>query len=90
MYLSPNFYTNQHSIALFVDLSFIEMFKKGDSRHQIVARLPPGFWHLLFKQGFLRNRLILTFKTFFERNQRLVEKYSVSCAHMTKDSIGIG
>jgi hypothetical protein len=28
MYLSPNFYTNQHSIALFVDLSFIEMFKK--------------------------------------------------------------
>jgi hypothetical protein len=46
MYLSPNFYTNQHSIALFVDLSFIEMFKKGDSRHQIVARLPPGFWHL--------------------------------------------
>ena len=44
----------------------------------------------LFKQGFLRNRLILTFKTFFERNQRLVEKYSVSCAHMTKDSIDIG
>ena len=43
----------------------------------------------LFKQGFLRNRLILSFKTFFERNQRL-EKYSVSCAHMTKDSIGIG
>ena len=44
----------------------------------------------LFKQGFLRNRLILSFKTLFERNQHLVEKYSVSCAHMTKDSIGIG
>ena len=44
----------------------------------------------LSKQGFLRNRLILSFKTFFERNQRPVEKYSVSCVQMTKDGIGFG
>lgn len=46
MYLSPNFYTYQHSIALFVDFIIYRDVKKCDSGHQITARLPPGFWHL--------------------------------------------
>jgi len=36
-----------------------------------------------------KNRLILIyFKTVFRRNQHLVEKYSVSCVHMTKETMG--
>ena len=42
----------------------------------------------LLIQGFLKNRLISSFKTFFEGNQHLVEKHSVSCVQMTKDGIG--
>ena len=42
----------------------------------------------LLNQGFLKNRLILSFKMFFGRYQHLVGKYSVSYVHMTKDGIG--
>jgi len=44
----------------------------------------------LLSQGFLKNRLIFSVKTFFGINQHLVEKYSVICVHMTKDGIGLG
>ena len=40
------------------------------------------------KSRIFENRLILYFKTFFRRNQHLVEKYSVSFVHMTKEIIG--
>ena len=41
----------------------------------------------LLNQGFIKNRLILQFKTLFGRYQHLVEKYSITCVLMTTDDI---
>ena len=41
----------------------------------------------LLRQGFLKNPLIVYFKTFFGRYQYLVEKSSVTYVQMTKDGI---
>ena len=35
--------------------------------------------------GFAKNRLILSFKTLFERNQHLAEKNYVTCEQITND-----
>jgi hypothetical protein len=41
----------------------------------------------LFNQGFLKNRLILSFKKFLGIYQLYIEKFSVSCVKITKDDI---
>ena len=41
----------------------------------------------LFNQGFLKNRLILSFKKFLGIYQLYIEMFSVSCVQITKDDI---
>jgi hypothetical protein len=64
-------------------------------RYARACSLYPDYWQRrrilrtkLLNQGLLKNHFILSFKTVFGRYQHLVEKYSVSCVHMTKDGIG--
>ena len=51
-------------------------------RHKVLS-------NRLLKQGFLRSRLVNSFKKFFGRYHDLVEKYSVTCSDMVHDGLGI-